>query len=352
MDIVDGLVEVASRWSDPDHEPRAKAAAASIGLDNRFSEESIAFAVNQQMNLIHKKALTKWAARLKASETRVVGVLNPGNIPMVELQDFIAVLCSGNSYLGSVSSKSPHLFPAFVSELKQVCPQLNATLTSQEKLLESADFLMASGTSEVMEVVAKKALEAGILPDQTWFRGHRFSIAVLGGEEDEDTLLGLAEDVLMHEGLGCRSVALVFAPEAMPIDGLLDVFAAHRSMFPAHDATKGSLKLQQAYLAAIGAPHAFGENHEFLISRGAPEEQSPCHLRWVPYTSLEEVQTYLAGHASLLQCVFSTPAVKKTLTDGNEEKNESFSWEQIGDAQRPALDWAPDGQTHISFLAR
>ena len=342
MDSLEALVRVASRWSDPDYPARALATESTLQLDNRFTEESIAFAVNQQMNLLRKEDLTRWAATLNTTKSACVGVLNPGNIPLVELQDFIAVVLSGHSYLGAVSSKSSFLFPAFVDDLKREYPELRADLVSQDVLFSQASRIIAAGTDETMALVAEKALQGGLKPEDCWLRGHRYSVAVLDGTENEDVLLDLAEDALMHEGMGCRSVAIVFAPENMPIDGVLDGFSAHRSLSPAHPATVGSLKLQEAYLSAIGAPHAFDDDYQFLISRGTPDVQTPGHVRWVPYSSITEPTEFIAAHMHSIQCVFSSA----------ELVSNHPGWEPIGQAQRPALDWHPDGKSHVSFLRR
>jgi len=340
LNLIEGILQAARKWEDPEYGPRAQATEKTLGEDNRFSELTIAFAVNQQMSLLTDEALKAWQMELETTHPQTIGVLNPGNIPMVELQDYLAVTLSGHRYMGSVSSKSPFLFPAFINEIRKSGADPRATLVSQADVLAACDRLIAAGSDEVMAQISERALSRDLEPASCWLRGHRYSVAVLDGRENEEDLVSLAEDALMHEGMGCRNVAIVFAPRRLSVDGVLDAFAAHRAMFPAHAATSGPLRMQQAFLAALNVPHAYADDFQFLISRGEAEEQGPVHIRWVPYDSIEEVTKWLASNESHIQSVFSNERLQE-----NNQK-----WETLGSAQRPELSWCPDGRSHVDFL--
>lgn len=339
-EIVGALCKAAQAWSNTEYPLRQDAVELTLEADNRYTEAAIAFAVNQQMSLLTEGALTSWQSELGWNDAETIGVLNPGNIPLVELQDFVAVLLSGRAYVGTVSSKSPALFPAFVADVLEHCPSIRANLADLDEVIASSDRLIAAGTDETMHDVRAMLEDAGKDVLKCWFRGHRTSIAILDGRETEDDLVCLAEDVLLHEGLGCRNVSLVFAPESMPIDPVLDAFAAFRGLFEAHESTLGVLRMQQAFLGALNVPHAFADDHQFLISRGAAEPQQPGHLRWVPVGKQDEAESWLRTHAPSIQAVFTNTAF-----DG-----EGITVEALGMAQRPMLDWAPDGMSHIEFF--
>lgn len=352
----DVLATVASRWSDPDHPPRARAVEATLDLDNRFTEEAIAFAVNQQMSLLTPDALERWQKKLGDGETgtehhsaqRVVGVLNPGNIPMVELQDLVAVLLAGFAWRGTVSSRSPALLPAFLEELRTVADgavPVDARISTLSDILDEAWALIASGSDDTLADVSSRAVAAGIPVTRQWMRGHRFSIAILDGGEDEEELLDVAEDALLHEGLGCRSTALLFVPATQGPDGVLDAFATFRGTFPAHPSTAGSLKMQQAFLEALDVPHAWADGMAFLMSRGEAEVQQPGHIRWVPYTSPVGVAEWVDKHRHTLQAVYA----RRERTDVWSERL-GVPVDPLGTAQRPGLDWNPDGRSHADFF--
>lgn len=338
--LIATLSTVAARWLDPEDGIRQDAVERTLEADNRFTEAAISFAINQQMSLLTSEALTAWQDRLGWTPGQRVAVLNPGNIPFVELQDLVAVLLSGRAWAGTVSSRSPALLPAFVSDLLEASPDIEADILDWEDALAGADLVMASGSDETMSVIRAAAVEEGIAHEHCWYRGHRFSVAVLNGQESQDDLVDLAEDALLHEGLGCRNVSVVFAPESMRIDPVLDAMAAFRGMFEAHDRTVGQLKMQQALLQAVGTPHAWAEGHQFLISRGEAEPQGPAHIRWVPYSERGEAESWIKEHAGVIQGVFS----KMNLT------SLPVTVEPLGMAQRPGLTWCPDGRCHVDFL--
>jgi hypothetical protein len=101
--------------------------------------------------------------------------------------------------------------------------------------------------------------------------------------------------------------------------------------------------MQQAFLAAVGMPHAYGEGLAYLVSRGEAEVQGPGHVRWVPYTSLDEVVAWISAHRSEIQVVSGRPSVLDLLPQDVDKV-------PLGDAQRPPLDWCPDGRDTVEFL--
>ena len=342
--LIAAVARVAEEWLDPDHPPRAEAAAQTLEAPNRFTEEALAFAVNQQMSLLTPEAMQTWIGARRAASSRVVGVLNAGNIPMVGLQDFLAVILMGHQYLGSVSSKSPVLLPAFVDAVQAEAPSLAASFVSVDALWSRAEVIIATGSDETRAWAEAQSAQHGIPATRCLVRGHRYAVAVIDGRETEAERDGLAEDALLHEGLGCRNAALIWAPQGVAPDAYLDHFAAFRAVFPPHPDTPGALAMQQAFLAARDLPHAYSDGLEFLLSRGEAEVQGPGHLRWVEYEDLDEVAAWLTRHRDELQLVGARPAVAERLPA-------ALPLEPLGEAQRPPLDWRPDGIDTLAFLA-
>lgn len=342
-DLIAALAAAAEAWREPDHPRRAGAAAATLAEDNAFTEEAIAFAVNQQMSVLTAEALRAWAPEGTTSPVRV-GVLGAGNVPFADLQDFVAVLVAGHAFVGAVSSKSPHLLPAFAEEVRAHLPALPASFTEAEALFGAVEAVIATGSDETRAWAEERCARAGIPPARRLLRGHRYTVAVLDGDETEDERERLAEDALLHEGFGCRNVAVVWAPEGLEPDPYFTAFADFRGVFPAHGSTAGRLKLQQAFLAAVDAPHASGEGLEFLISKGDPEPQPPGHVRWSEYADLDAVRAWLGAEHDALQLVVARPGLLAAL-------GSAVPAEPLGDAQRPALDWCPDGVDTMRWLA-
>ncbi len=340
--LIGAIVRAAGRWSNGDHPPRVRAVRQTLEAANRFTEEAIGFAVNQQMAEISEEALVAWRAGRYALSPRRIGVLNAGNIPFVGLQDFLAVILTGHRYIGTCSSRSPHLLPAFVREVVNEGALLEATFLKTEDMWKTAEAILATGTDATCSWAKERAALHRV--KDLLLRSHRYGVAILDGHETTEDLDGLAEDVLLHEGAGCRSVAVIWAPKGLAPDRCLERFAAFRAVFPPHADTPGALAMQQAFLAAVNVPHAYGEGLEFLVSRGDAEPQGPCHVRWIEWEALSDVTSYLAARQGRIQVVAARAGLRLVLP-------ESLDVVALGDTQRPRLSWRPDNVDTIGFLA-
>ncbi|MEZ4698743.1 MAG: hypothetical protein R2834_00315 [Rhodothermales bacterium] len=344
--LIEALSAVADLWRDPEYPDRAEAVEKTLALPNTFTEEAVAFAINQQVALLTSDALHAWMAGRRTTHPRPVSVLNAGNIPFVELQDWLAVLLTGHSYRGTLSSRSPYLLPAFAAGVAARGVELPSVFGPLARSLTPDSAVIASGGPDALAAVARMAEERGIPGERQLLRGHRYSVALLSGREGEDELERLAEDTLLHEGRGCRNIAIIWAPAGQQPDALLEAFAAFRGVFPAHPKTPMTLKMRQAMLHAVGVPHAYGEDLSFLLSKGAPEEQEPGHVRWAEYESMEEVTAWLQAEVDAIQLVAASPGTLGLLPEL------PCVLSDFGEAQRPALDWRPDQVDTIDFLVR
>jgi len=342
--IRSAIARAARNWQDPEYPSREAAVTQTLEAPNHFTEEALAYAINQQMRLLTEEAIEAWIGGRKAQEPKTVGVIHADHVPLDGLRDLLAVVLIGHQYLGSLSPESPYLLPAFVDEIKQHAPALPADFADFEEVLAEADALIATGDDEEMETLADEVEELGIDSSQVLLRGTGYAIAVLDGQENADEFEGIAEDTLLHEGRSRRSVALIWAPADLPPDGLLEGLAAFRSVFPPHPDTPGALKMQQAFLQATDQPHAYGEGLEFLLSKGEAVVQGAGHLRWVPYESLEDVSAWLQAYGDAVQFVVAREAV-------STQWSPPIDMMRPGEAHRPPLTWDPDGIDTIAFLA-
>lgn len=348
--VAGAVARVAARWADPEHPPREAATARTLETHPEATVESITFAVNQTMSLLGEDALVAWQGGRRTSAPRTVGVLHAGNVPLGEVQDVLAVLLAGHRYRGVVSSRSPHLLPAFLDEVRAELPGLPAEIVAFDALFDGGtDLLLATGSDTTAALVAERAEAAGIGPERLLLRGHRVGVAVLDGRESEDEREHLAEDVLLHEGFGCRNVALVFAVGAVAVDPYLDALALGRGVFPAPKGAAGRLKMTAAFLRATKQPHASLSDDSLVLSRGAAEPQAPGHVRWVETARLDEAAAWIEAHADAVQVVAVREGLRARLAALLPTLAPALV--ALGETQRPPLDWRPDGTDTLGWLA-
>lgn len=337
--MFDAVARAAARWRNPHHPARLEAVRATLEAPNSFTPAALAFAIDQQMALLDAAALRAWLGTRRTGTARTVGVLNAGNVPLAGLQDLLAVVGTGHRYVGTLSKKSPALLPAFAQ-----AAGLDARFVPADQLWACAEAVIATGTDDTRRWAAAQAARHGLARAQCLLRGHSYSAAVIDGGESAEERMRLAEDALLHEGMGCRSVALIWAPKTLEAAPYVESMMRFRRLFPAHRRTAPALAMQHALLKALAMPHGGGPEPGFLLSFGPAEPQGPLHLRWVTYGGWAEVARGLAAHVGRLQRVFVRAGLLARL-------QKPVPTGVLGSAQRPALDWQPDQRDTAAFLA-
>ena len=350
--IIEVVAETAMAWRDIDYPPRAEAVRASLAAANTFTEEAIAFAINQQMALLTPRALAAWTrGRTPQSEGKLsaqaltVGVLSGADVPMEGVPELLATVLTGHRYVGHVTAASPALLPAFAKDVRRRTSNFPVDFAHAEEVYERAEALIATVTDESRAAVEAACKAHGIGPQRRRLRDLGYGVAVIDGHESAEEQERLAEDVLLHEGYGVRRVALIWAPRGLEPDPYLEAFAHFRGVFPAHPTTPGRLKMQQAFLDATGTPNAYGDGLEFLMSKGVPDVPPPGHVRWSEYEDLGDVERWLEVCAADIQHLAARTSVLGRLTT-------PVSVEPFGEAHRPGLGWQPGGHDLIGFLER
>jgi hypothetical protein len=188
-----------------------------------FIPEFVDRATNAIANsFLQKDILEKWVSAydLPASivSPKTVGIVMAGNIPLVGFHDLLCVFISGHKAIIKASSKDEILIKHLVDKLIEWNNEVNESIQFSE-MLKGCDAYIATGSNN----------SAGYF--QHYFgkyphiiRRNRTSVAVLNGNESNDELSKLADDVFLYFGLGCRNVTKLYVPEDYDFIPLLDAF--------------------------------------------------------------------------------------------------------------------------------
>lgn len=302
------LKNTAKVWLDPEYPPRQQAIEDSLVADNYFTLEAAHFAVNQQMHALANANLEQVGRRRAGSESKVVCVLNAGNIPFVGLSDMLSVWLCDDDYRGVLSSKSPYLLPAFAFDLIQAGGEAKISFGELDECIDDASLFVATGSDSMLKSVAPIIGSRKML-----LRGSGFGAGILDGSESDDELDALAEDILLHEGMGCRNVSILWVRDKEIIDRLISSLVGFRRLFPPHKKTIARLQYERGLLYAANMPHVYSDDGSFLVSRGDPQPQSPGHLRMCVYSSVSEVNDWLQTAASQVQLAVASPSIESSL---------------------------------------
>ncbi len=341
-DRIEAVAATAKAWRAPEHPARAEAAERTLASDNRFTEESVAFAINQAAHAANPTALRRWTAGRESAEPGRVGLWLGDAVPMVGWQPMLAAFLAGHEVVVRLAPSSPALLPLFARELERANGEEGRIRFDPDwpGAMAGFDVVWGSGASEDVARLAEHAAEVGLPGERVRLHGERYAVAVVGADETPEARIGIAEDTWLYGGEGPRSVRLLWAPEGLSPDPYLDAFSAFHELFPPHPDRAGALEMPRAFLKAAKASYAWGDG--FLVSRGEPDVQAPGHLRWAEYTGLGAVRDWLRAQDDLALLVAS-PGLAAEL-------NGSIEVVAPGDAHRPRLHDA-EGQALYALLA-
>ena len=291
-----------------------------------FTQENIRFALKEWGSLLTEDQLTEWIAKYDLKderEVRDVGIIMAGNIPMVGFHDILSVLVAGHRAHVKLSSDDNVLLKAVISALTVIEPQFDERITLVEKL-ESFDAVIATGSNNT-----NRYFEYYFRSKPSLLRRNRTSVAVLTGEESDEDLKALAEDVFRYFGLGCRNVSKLYIPELMDLDRLFGAFFEYGQI-----ANHNKWANNYDYHKAIYLMN--GDNileNGFLLMKEDEGLHSPLStLFYERYTDIGDVTAKIQKQDDEIQCVVGWNGLS------------------FGEAQRPKLDDYADGADTIEFL--
>jgi len=302
-------------------------------LNPWFTRESIWQALHAWVANLKKEQLEKWLepyeSQLSKNPARNVAVIMAGNIPLVGFHDFITVLLSGNHFTGRLSSGDTELLPALARALVVFNSEWAERITFTKERLTGFDAVIATGSNNSAHYFNYYFSKVPHV-----IRKNRNAIAILTGDEDERDLAGLADDIFLYYGLGCRNVSKFYFPEGYDVDPLFNVFrryinyCTHHKWMNNHDYYRSVFLLNQ--IPAM-------DNGFVLLTGNKAIASPPAVLYFEFYHSLDE----LIDQLSLQEDEIQVTVCKKEIP---------LSSCRPGQAQSPGLSDYADGIDTMQFL--
>ena len=206
-------------------DPLLKRLEASVELAGQkngwFTKDQVQFALSVWGDCLDEKQLQNWLSHynIRVNRDKQVALILAGNIPLVGFHDLLAVLLTGNKALVKLSSNDSVLLPAIMEILEELMPGMKELVRFEEELLKDFDLVIATGSNNTA-----RYFEYYFGKKPNIIRKNRNSVAVLSGNETQEDLTGLAQDVFQYYGLGCRSVSKLFVPQDYDFKTLFEAF--------------------------------------------------------------------------------------------------------------------------------
>ena len=174
-----------------------------------FIEEFTKEALNGLVQMLEPNAVAEWLGRYKVpvSNPKSVGLVLPGNLPLVGFHDVLCVWASGHKAMVKLSAQDNVLMEALIKVMNEADwlpgqPRLQAV-----ERLNTANAIIATGGDN-----STRYFEQYFGNRPHIIRGNRQSVAILTGNETDAELEGLCRDVFLYFGMGCRSVSALLVP--------------------------------------------------------------------------------------------------------------------------------------------
>jgi hypothetical protein len=300
-----------------------------------FTAENVERAVKSIGLMLNKNDLTTWLNRYdpdSSRDTKKVGLILAGNIPMVGLHDVLCVLISGHFALIKSSGQDWRLTRHVLEMLAVIEPAMKQRYAFIERL-ENFDAVIATGsnnTSRYFEFYFSKVPNI--------IRKNRNSVAVLTGNETARQLGDLGHDIFDYFGLGCRNISKLLVPENYDFVPFFEAIESFHNIIHHHKYNNNYDYNKSIYLVNRDKHLDNG----FLLVKEDKRMVSPLAVVFhEQYQDIRQAESWLSHQSEKIQCIVSTAALEAT--------NQIVDF---GKSQQPALWDYADGIDTMEFLTK
>ena len=190
--------------------------------NNWFTPDFINLSVtNITDQFLQEDRLRKWTKHYELDDNitpKNIGIVMAGNIPLVGFHDFLCVFISGHNQTIKLSAKDDFLLKHLVQKMISWNADVERHV-SFASMLKGCNAYIATGSNN-----SARYFEYYFSKYPGIIRKNRTSVAVLTGNEQQDELEKLSDDIHTYFGLGCRNVTKVFVPEGYDFVPMLGAF--------------------------------------------------------------------------------------------------------------------------------
>lgn len=294
-----------------------------------FTQDNLRFCFKNWAEILTEDNIINWTSKYQLSQrSKKVGLILAGNIPLVGFHDIICVILSNHIPLIKLSSKDRLILPFLLNKWGEFS-EWNLEHQFVERLIDY-DAVIATGsnnTARYLEYYFKHSLSI--------IRKNRTSVSVIKGNETNEELQLLAEDIFRYFGLGCRNVTRLFIPKDFELARLFENFLNFKDTINHHKYANNYDYNRAIYLLN---QEKFWDNNFVMLKEDNALFSPLSVLNFSRYENIDEVKNFLIENDTNIQCVVAKPEleIKNSIT--------------FGEAQNPNLDTYADNVDTMQFL--
>ena len=285
-----------------------------------FSEDNIQFAFKSWTEALTKDNLLHWTSNynIEKSPNKIIALVLAGNIPLVGFHDFLSVLISGNKVLAKLSSNDKLLLPFLVKYLISVAPEFEDYIQFTEEKLEKFDAVIATGSNNTARYFD---YYFGKYPNI--IRRNRNSVAILTGNESQEQLENLSDDIFRYFGLGCRNVSKLYLPKDYNFDNFFKAMFKWKKVINDnkyinnYDYNKAVYLMSQLNLL----------DNEFLLLKEDSNFSSPISVIFhETYENNEALKQLIDSEKDNIQCIVSGIGFENEINFGETQNPQLWDY--------------------------
>ncbi len=291
-----------------------------------FTPENIRYALASWADALKPEKIEKWLSSYKFSNDispKNVGVIMAGNIPLVGFHDFLSTIMSGNRIKAKLSSNDRQLLPVLAKYLIKLNPDFEKLIHFEEDKLKDIDAVIATGSDNTARYFE---YYFGKYPHI--IRKNRNSIAVLTGNETNEDLENLADDIMRYFGLGCRNVSKIFVPRNYDFNKLFKALMKYKDLIHYKKYANNYDYNKAVYLMSTDA-----HERKSLLDNGLVLLKEDTHyaspigtLFYEFYDNLDDVKKILAKDKDKIQAIVSKAGIPGEIPFGKTQQPELWDY--------------------------
>ena len=278
---------------------------------------------------LRKDTLETWVSKYNLQNVNYkVAIIMAGNFPLAGLHDLICVIITGNKAIIKPSSDDKILINFFVEFLHKEFPETSEIIEIASEKLGDFDKVIATGSNNTFNY-----FEYYFRDKSSLLRKNRNSIAVLSGDESENELKLLSDDIFIYFGLGCRNISKIFVPTGYDISQLKNKFNKYNYIIN-HNKYSNNYNYQKTI--KIMNNEVFTDCDYFLMSQSKEINPPISVIYYDYYDDLSQVCDLIKEKRNQIQCIVTNLQINNSI--------------RFGEAQDPKLDQYADNSDTINFL--
>ena len=291
-----------------------------------FTDANIKVNLTYWSKKLTKHNINKWLSKYNLNNTsrKNIAIIMAGNIPLVGFHDFICVFLSGHNSIIKLSNSDSCIIP-FLTDLMKLPSE---RIVYSDSFLKDYDGVIATGsdnTSRYFDYYFKNK--------RSIIRKNRNSIAILNGEESDDDLKSLSQDIFTYFGLGCRNVSKLYVPKNYNFDLFFNSIFCYKELINNHKYANNYDYNKAIYLMS---EYKFLDNGFFIVKEGNEMHSPISTINFEYYDNVSILKEKINLEDDNIQCIVSNIEFKGKVN--------------FGETQNPSLNQYADNIDVMRFL--